>query len=186
VGAIIWATPLYQFLKYCNSSPLEKRILDCGAGGNDPPLQLFYEYGYESYGIEISSEALKQAETFCKENNITLNLLKGDMRKIPFQDEIFSFAYSYNTMPLLSKKDIAIAMIEMERVLKPSGLCFVNFVSIDDEAPADSYFENTESDKYFSNFQIIQKEKRIILIGKKEKQAYIDYIAKKMNEVNIE
>jgi len=183
---VIWATPLYKFLRQCNSTSLEKLVLDCGAGGNTPPLQLFYEYGYETYGIEISGEALRKAETFCKENDIKLNILKGDMRKIPFKDEMFSFAYSYNTIPLMSKKDVAIAMSEMESVLKTSGLCFVNFVSIDDEAPADSYFEDNEPDKYFSNFKIIQKEKRIILIGKKEKQAYIDYIAKKMNVVNIE
>jgi ubiquinone/menaquinone biosynthesis C-methylase UbiE len=184
VKPIIWATPLYQFLRYCNSSPLEKLVLDCGAGGDDPPLQLFYEYGYETYGIEISGEALKQSETFCKKNDMKLNILKGDMRKIPFKNDVFSFVYSYNTLPLMSKKYVGIAMSEIERVLKPSGLCFVNFVSIDDEAPADSYFEDNEPEKYFRNFKIIQKEKRIILIGKKEKQAYIDYIAEKINVVN--
>jgi len=40
---VIWATPLYKFLGYCNDSPIDKTALDCGAGGNDPPLQLFYE-----------------------------------------------------------------------------------------------------------------------------------------------
>jgi hypothetical protein len=32
---VIWATPLYKFLRECNSSPLEKVVLDCGAGGDD-------------------------------------------------------------------------------------------------------------------------------------------------------
>ena len=182
---VIWATPLYKFLRYCNSSALEKLVLDCGVGGDSPPLQLFYEYGYETYGIEISGEALKQAVSFCKENDVELNILKGDMRKNPFRDEMFGFVYSFNTIPLMSKKDVAIAMSEMERVLKTGGLCFVNFVSIVDEAPADSHFEDNEPNQYFSNFKIIHKEKRIILIGKKEKQAYIDYIARKINAVKI-
>lgn len=47
------------------------------------------------------------------------------------------------------------------------------------EGPADSFFEDNEPDIHFNNFEIIHKEKRTILIGKKEKQAYIDYIAKK-------
>ena len=118
---VIGATPLYKFLRQCNSSLLEKSILDCGAGGDNPPLQLFYEYGYETSGIEISGEALKKAKAFCKENDVKLHILKGDIRKIPFRDEMFSFVYSYNTIPLMSKKDVTIAMSEMERVLKTSG-----------------------------------------------------------------
>ena len=176
---IIWATPLYKFLRYCNDSQLEKTVLDCGAGGDTPPLQLFFEYGYETRGIEISQDSLNRARNFCKENNMKLNIMKGDMRKIPFRSESFSFVYSYNTIPLMSKNDVAIAVSEIERVLKTNGLCFVNFVSVDDEAPADSYFEDNEPDKYLGNFEIVHKEKRMILIGKKQKQAYIDYIARK-------
>jgi hypothetical protein len=35
---VIWATPLYEFLRQCNASPLEKTILDCGAGGSSPAV----------------------------------------------------------------------------------------------------------------------------------------------------
>jgi len=176
---VVWATPLYKFLRHCNSSPLEKRVLDCGAGGADPPLQIFLECGYRTYGIEISQDPMNKTKSFCIEHGIKLNMLKGDMRKIPFKDEAFSFVYSYNTLPLMSKKDVETAISEIERVMEPNGLCFVNFVSVDDEAPADSCYEDDEPDMYFANFEIIHKEKRTILIGKEQKQAYIDYIAKK-------
>ena len=90
--------------------------------------------------------------------------------------------------------------------MKTNGLCFVNFVSADEPPPPDayemrkgeflqktswrgvrcphidSYFEDTEADVYFRNFKIIHKEKRIIehiTDGKKELQAYIDYIVQK-------
>ncbi len=77
-------------------------------------------------------------------------------------------------------------MKEMERVLKVGGLCFVNFVSIDDvmfgqgqevgrgeflqgwypgiikEGHVCSYYEDSEPDRYFGHFEIIRKEKRII------------------------
>jgi len=208
---VIRATPLYKFLRYCNASSLEKIVLDCGAGGDDPPLQMFAAYGYETYGIEISGETLQQAQNFCNENTVELDLLKGNMRQIPFQDETFSFVYSYNAICMMAKDDVAHAMSEIERVLKAKGLCFVNFVSVDESPPTDaietrkgefhkktpwrgvkgpnidSYFEDNEADVFFSNFEILHKEKRIIerihfwkTEGKKELQAYIDYIAKKI------
>jgi cyclopropane fatty-acyl-phospholipid synthase-like methyltransferase len=135
-----------------------------------------------------------------------LNLLKGDMRKISFKDETFSFVYSWNAIHMMSKADVALAMREIERVLKAKGLCFVNFVSADEPPPTgaietrkgeflkkapwrgvecpniDSYFEDKEADVFFSNFEILHKEKRIIermTRGRKELQAYIDYIAQK-------
>ncbi len=58
---LINAIPLYNFLKYCNNNSSEKIILDCGAGGSNPPLSLFYEFGYETYGIEIYEDQLEKA-----------------------------------------------------------------------------------------------------------------------------
>jgi len=203
---VIRAYPLYKFLRYCNDDPLGRIVLDCGAGGDYPPLQIFSDHGYETYGLEISEETLKQARDFCKENNLKLNLLKGDMRKIPFQDETFSFVYSWNAIHMMSKEDAALTVNEIERVMKARGLCFVNFVSADEPSPTDaietrkgeflkkapwrgvkgpnidSYFEDREADVFFSSFEIIHKEKRMaerITEGKKELQVFIDYIARK-------
>ncbi len=128
---LINAFPLYNFLKYCNSNQKGKRVLDCGAGGSNPPLSLFYEFGYDTYGIELDENQLRKAEEFCMENNIDLNLSKGDMRKLPFNDNFFDFLYSYNTSVHICKKDFSIAFKEFLRVLKPKGLCYVNFLSED-------------------------------------------------------
>jgi len=190
---VIWATPLYKFLRYCNDSPLDKKVLDCGAGGDDPLLQLFHEYGYKTFGVEVSENPFRQARKFCKEHSAKLNILKGDMRHLSFINGSFSFVYSFNAIFFMTMKDAAISMKEMERVLKPSGLCFVNFVSIDEPDkgpfckpflgnPRFSQHKDNESDKYFRNFEIIHKEKRIIdkkTNGKRSDQAIIDYIAKK-------
>ena len=84
-------------------------------------------------------------------------------------------------------------MKEIERVLKPLGSCIVNFVSVDEPDkgpfckpflgnPRFSKHEDDEADKYFNNFEIIHKEKRIIdkkTDGKRSVQAYIDYIAER-------
>jgi len=193
---VIWATPLYKFLRQCNASTLDKTVLDCGAGGDDPPIQLFYKYGYKTFGVEVAENPFKQAKKFCREHDMKLNIIKGDMRYLPFKNESFSFVYSFNAIFFMTKKDIAASMKEIERVLKPNGLCFVNFGSIDeaDKGPFCKPFlgnqrfsqhEDDEADRYFSNFEIIHKEKRIIdkkTDGKRSVQAYIDYIAEKKRD----
>lgn len=194
-----WATPLYEFLRQCNQSPLEKSVLDCGAGGTRPPLSLFYQYGYATCGIEIQADALAEAQLFCRKNNMPLNVVRGDMRAIPFADESFGYAFSYNAIFFMTKPDILTAIGEIERILKPGGLCFVNFKSSDDpdERPfcdtayarrllnneRFSKFEDDEADPYFKNFEILRKEKRLIdkklESGDRLKQAFIEYIAGK-------
>ena len=195
---VIWATPLYEFLRQCNASSLERRVLDCGAGGSEPPLSLFHQYGYETYGIEIASEALDKASQFCRENDEPLSIFRGDMRRIPFASESFSFVYSFNAIFFMTKPDIARAMREMERVLMPGGLVYVNFVSVDEPdsgpfcetAPARDLLkserfaqhEDDEADAYFEAFEIQRKEKRIIdkVHGSgRLLQVYIEYIARK-------
>jgi SAM-dependent methyltransferase len=192
------ATPLYEFLRQCNSSALEKIVLDCGAGGEFPPLSLFHHYGYQTYGIEIDESSLLQAVDFCNANGMELNIFRGDMRRIPFAGESFSFVYTYNAIMFMTKPDIAIVMKEIERVLRTGGLCFVNFMSVDDPdrtpfsetsplrpllgSERFACYEDNEADPYFEHFQITRKEKRLLeklTDYGMVKQAYIDYIARK-------
>lgn len=197
---ITWATPLYEYLRLCNECSVDKSILDCGAGGKHPPLSLFYQYGFTTFGIEIQEQAFSEAKAFCEDNKMPLNIIRGDMRMIPFADESFGFAYSYNAIFFMTKPDIEISIGEMERVLKSGGLCFVNILSVDD--PDDrvfcdtayarkllgserfSKYEDCEADEYFANFEIIRKEKRFIekklKNGDRMKQVLIDYIARKI------
>jgi ubiquinone/menaquinone biosynthesis C-methylase UbiE len=195
---VCWATPLYEFLKYCEETELPKVILDCGAGGDRPPLALFHSFGYATAGIDISPEAVKEAAVFCERAGTDLGISEGDMREIPFPDGSFSFVYSYNAIGFMTKPDIAIAMAEMQRVLRPAGLCYVNFDSVDDPDRSEfressflrkvlrstrfAHFEDDEADAYFGDFTILRKEKRLVeklYEGDRIKQARIDYIARK-------
>lgn len=192
------ATPLYEFLRLCNLNPLPKKILDCGAGWANTKLSLFYQHGYEAFGLEINREALDEAVEFCKENNYALHLIHADMRHIPFADESFSFVYSYNAVSFMTKPDIQNSVNELRRVLKTGGLCYVNFDSVDDpdndpfnknsfayrllKSERFSKFEDNEADIFFESCEIIRKEKRLIEKienGNKYMQAYTDYIARK-------
>lgn len=196
-------TPLYKFLRYCNQSKLPKKIVDCGAGGDMPPLGLFYTEGYETIGVEIDSRQLELSKMFEKENDMKLNIVKGDMKSLPFKDGKIPFLYSYGSIFHMPKDDIKVTIEEFERVLKKDGLCYINVLSKEDErygtgikVSADefiqnedkkeilhSYFEFNELESYFKHSDIIYKEIRTfirIYEGKKIKQSYIDYIIKKL------
>ena len=202
----IFRPALYRFLRYILDEPLEKTILDCGAGGRIPPLALFHQYGYKTTGIDISQNQLERAKQYCDQHEINLNIQHGDMRNIPFEDESFSFIYSISSIYHLTKKDSAIAIQEMERVLKPGGMIYVDFLSIEDgnygdgeavdpiQSPGEfrqkeaggevihSYFEDGEPDKFFNDSKIIFKNKNLMEMeyeGTKYKPGYTGYITQK-------
>ncbi|MBU3192273.1 methyltransferase domain-containing protein [Clostridium bowmanii] len=204
MNLIFRQTQLYKFLNYCNEINLEKSVLDCGAGGNCPPLALFLECGYKTYGIEISNSQIERAKNFSKEHNVELNISKGDIRKLTFEDESISYIYSYNTIFHMKKEDIAKAVAEIKRVLKPGGICFINFLSVNDcdyghgeqvgegeflqsegdEKVIHTYYNIQEAETHFKDMKILFKENRIlerIYEGEKIKQGYIDYIVQKNN-----
>jgi SAM-dependent methyltransferase len=180
---IIWPSFLYSFLKLIETSPLEKKILDCGAGGPKPPLALFYSFGYNANGIDISGLQIKRAKEFCDKNNIRIDFREGDMRSIPFEDESFSHIFTQHSICHLKKDDAKKAIEEMHRVLRKGGYCFVDFMSVDcsyfrdatlgDEIGKDEFqytdddgelvlhcfYEDYEPDIFFDKFEIVRKDK---------------------------
>ncbi len=182
---VIWPLSLYRFLKLIGQVELEKKVLDCGAGGPRPPLALFHDYGYETHGIDISESAITASEKFIRERGMKLKIIKGDMLELPYDDESFSFAFSQNSICHLTKKDTMIAIREMVRVLKPGGYMFVDFMStessyygsaslgkevgtgeyqyIDDDGDTvlHCFHNDSEPDKYFTGMKVVHKVKTI-------------------------
>jgi ubiquinone/menaquinone biosynthesis C-methylase UbiE len=199
VPTVCWATPLYEFLRQCLARGSDRRVLDCGAGGSDPPLALFHAHGFQCFGVEIAEKPLAEAQQFCQEQELPLRIVRGDMRDLPFPDGAFPCVYTFNAIFFMTKPDIARAMAEIERVLAPGGLCYVNFMSADDPdlrpfsdtAPARrllgsetwAHHADDEPDAYFRHFVIQRKEKRVeekrMRSGRMLKQVYLEYIAQK-------
>lgn len=195
--------PLYRFIMFCNETTMDKTVLDCGAGGDCPPLSLFSEYGYLTHGIEFNINQLEEANKYANKKSQYLNIKQGDMRQLKLENESFNFVYSYNSVFHMTKADVSKSINEMKRVLKPKGLLFVNFLTtkdfrcgtgvevgenqyeqMDDDIPViHSYFEECEPDMYFENMKILYKEIRVlerIYEGEKIKQGFVDYIVKKV------
>ena len=182
---LIWPSYMYKFLNIIEKVPLEKKILDCGAGGPRPPLALFSQYGYETHGIDISASAISSALKFSEEHQLNLNIIEGDMRKIPYDDESFSFVFSQNSICHLTRKDTEKAIGEITRVLRPGGYCFIDFVSAessycgaeslgretgpgeyqyideDGETVLHCFHSDGEPDRYFSGLKIVRRYKII-------------------------
>ncbi len=205
MSVIFYPAPIHKLLFYIShfGKDVEKKILDCGAGGNTPPLGLFYEQGFETYGIDVSDEQIKAAEEFSQTHSMKLNITKGDMRELPFEDESFGFVYSYNAIFHLTKKDIEKSIAEFHRVLKTNGLLFVNFMTPEDKYYGEgkeigngefvltndegqerirTFFDLEEVKELFKDFELILLENRHIrlpTIWKNYEASYIDCIVKK-------
>lgn len=194
--------PLYRFIACCEETQMEKTILDCGAGGDLPPLALFYEHHYKVAGIDIDPRQIEKANAYAKNRQMQLNIQHGDMCDLPFDDAFFSFVYSYNSIFHMPKTDIKTAIQEMQRVLKPHGLMFINFLTVhdfrcgsgedlgqnqymqwdDDQKVIHAYFDEAEADHYIQGMKILFKENRMIeryYQGQWIRQGFLDYIAQK-------
>ena len=200
MAAKIMRPPVCHFLAYLNRtdvSHLDKTVLDCGAGGSNPPLALFYERGYKTYGIDIAEDRTELANAFCREYDMNLNIIRGDMRNIPFGDESFSFVYECDSMCHLTKKDITATIKEMTRVLKKGGYLSVGFMALDnwpldgeercsgefwnqydEEEHMHSYFTDEEPDQYSTELEIVWKGKQTVL--------YSEWIAQMSQEDWVE
>lgn len=195
---------LFTFVLYCNGAGLEKIVLDCGAGGNCPPLAIFAEQGYKTIGIDNNEKQIEMAKEFESKNGLDLGIIHGDMRKLPFEDSSISFVYSYNSIFHMSKKEIADTLSEIHRVLPPSGLAYINFASEHDarstigekvgegeyiqlefgERILHSFFKENEAEQYFNGFKVLYKENRIREgfnpKGDQIRMGFIDYIIEKI------
>lgn len=195
---------LFTFLLYCNGAELEKKVLDCGAGGNCPPLAIFAEQGYQTMGIDNSEKQIEMAKEFEKKHGLELGIKYGDMKQLPYEDNSISYVYSYNSIFHMSKKEIHTALKEFRRVMPQGGLTFVNFASEHDgralvgekagdgeylqmefgEQVLHSFFKDNEAEQYFDGFKVLYKENRIRegynAKGDLIKMGFIDYILEKL------
>jgi ubiquinone/menaquinone biosynthesis C-methylase UbiE len=203
---VYWQTQLYNFLRYCedqvDEKGLQKSILDCGAGGQQPSLGLFKDFGYSTTGIEISDAQIDRAREYASKHGFDLGIQRGDMRNLPFKENSFSFAYSYNSIFHMSKQDIFRSIDEMMRVVKRNGLIFFNLLTTRDfrhgegeeigpgeflqdehgDKVIHSYFDPEELNGYLSDVNVLLKNNRSMerqFDDKKIQQGYIDYIIEK-------
>ncbi|MBT5222317.1 MAG: class I SAM-dependent methyltransferase [Gammaproteobacteria bacterium] len=91
-----------------------KRVLDVGCGNGDR-LPLFERIGWEFVaGIDLDDKAVDAARL------AGLNVQKGSMDSIPYEDNSFEFLFSHHVVEHVY--DIADSLSECFRVLEPGGV----------------------------------------------------------------
>jgi ubiquinone/menaquinone biosynthesis C-methylase UbiE len=110
-----------QFLK--DQLKPDGYILDvaCGTGRHLIPLS---QQGYGMVGLDISANLLKIAKQRSKE----IQLVRGDMRFLPFKPQVFAGAISIDTSfgYLPSEEDDRVTLVEVKRVVNQRGVFVID------------------------------------------------------------
>ncbi len=100
-------------------------VLDLGCGSGRHTIYLM-QHGFKVSGIDISTEGIKKAETFCLQKNLRAALAVGSIHeRLPYSDSTFDSIISIRVIHHGRIEAIRKTISEMERVLKPGGLLFV-------------------------------------------------------------
>jgi len=105
-----------------------RRILDvgCGAGRH---LVYLARRGFEPYGVDIALTGLRMAKGRLKKHGLMAEMVKADMKAMPYADGCFDAALSIATVYHQRKAQIQETISEIYRVLKRGGLFLADFHS---------------------------------------------------------
>lgn len=96
--------------------------IGCGHGADFLPLRDKFEF----YGLDFSSEMIKQAVRYSQKFNFPVNLVIADACRLPFSSESFDWAISVATYHhIKGKEEQTESLKELKRVLKPGGEAFI-------------------------------------------------------------
>ena len=105
------------------------RILDLGCGGGATTWYLARE-GFDVYGVDGSSLAIKQASSYLQRENLSATLTVADFVQLDFDDDFFDAVYDLGAIQHNKMEDIQRIYREINRVLKPKGLFFSNCINV--------------------------------------------------------
>jgi len=107
-----------RFIEYLKNG---SKVLDAGCGpGRDS--KVFYDLGFNIFGVDLSSNLLKIASQKCPQGIFK----KADFLSLPFNDKYFDGIWaSASLLHLENISDVEKALSEFNRVLKKDGILCV-------------------------------------------------------------
>jgi ubiquinone/menaquinone biosynthesis C-methylase UbiE len=96
-----------------------QKIMDGGCGDGRSLISYVKEFGCSGYGLDLSENALNKAAENARKENCQINFQKGDVRKLPYEDDFFDGVLSFGVIEHFLDYETAIK--EMFRVLAPGG-----------------------------------------------------------------
>lgn len=116
------------------SSPCDALVLDLGSGTGDLSAEFRRQGAREVAALDVSAAMLRRANA--KYGPDRTDYLVGDAHRLPFPDESFDVVAS--AFVLRNLPDLAAALHEMARVLRPNG----RLVALDITHPPDTVWGN--------------------------------------------
>jgi ubiquinone/menaquinone biosynthesis C-methylase UbiE len=105
--------------------------LDIGVGGGRH-TRLLCELGFDTCGVDISEEGLKQTEGLLARLGFQATLKKAAMTELPFESNSLDLVISYGVFNYGTAEDMRRAIGEVHRVLQDGGRAFVVLRTTDD------------------------------------------------------
>jgi SAM-dependent methyltransferase len=116
--------PLYALLEQALAGRSAAEILEMGCGPALDSLNLAQDPRYHLSGVDISRQALAQGRAAVQALGRPLELVRADVRRMPFADGEFDLVFSQGLLEHFP--DPEPFWREMRRVLKPGGCAVVD------------------------------------------------------------
>lgn len=124
-----------------------ERALEVGFGTGNSLIHLARTVGNEGHvtGIDVSVGMRDVTATKLEEEGLQhrVNLLLGDARQLPCDDNSFDAALTTFTLELFPLEDIPVVLSEISRVLRPGGRIAVVSMALVQPGETDSLLEKT-------------------------------------------
>ncbi|OPY30288.1 MAG: hypothetical protein A4E28_00345 [Methanocella sp. PtaU1.Bin125] len=106
------------------------KVLDVGCGLGKTACRLAADPGCTVTGVDIMPKMVEQAKATAKKAGVSdrVNFMEGDARKLPFGDNTFDAVIVESVTVFV--EDVARAVAEYKRVLKPGGVLCDNEVCV--------------------------------------------------------
>lgn len=130
-----WNKPSEDIYYYLHlwSEKRNKKLLDLGAGIGRHSL-LFAKNGFDVTAFDFSKEGLDKIENFADQLNLEIDLVNGNMNRLPFASQSFDFVIAYNSIYHTDYEGLIRTIYEIRRVLKANGEAFVTMLSKNDKS----------------------------------------------------
>ncbi len=119
--------PQKEFIRLAEEREISGRVLDAGCGTGENALYLAH-LGFEVWGIDIASSAIKKAKEKAKKRGITVNFLVFDALKLQLLQNKFDTVIDCGLFHVFSDEERPVFAASLSSVLYPGGkylmLCF--------------------------------------------------------------
>lgn len=127
-----------------NNDKKNIKILDAGCGDGRFCKELFdLNKETEITGVDYSDKAISFSKLLLPE----VNFVSADLKKIPFEDEVYDFIFLIETLEHIHPQNIDMVLGELSRVLKKDGKLIITAPSILSGVPS-------EKSKHYQHFSV--------------------------------